>query len=111
LEKSLILYHESNILLLILLALVSPGFNQILDKYINRLDPIIKRHEGFAPVAEDYFNRATSKMEIQNYQGAIEDFSKAIEIDPEYSEAYNNRGIAKRILNDYTGAMEDFTGR
>jgi hypothetical protein len=29
---------------------------------------------------EEYFNRAVSKMNIQDYQGAVRDFSKAVEI-------------------------------
>ena len=34
---------------------------------------------------------------------AIHDFTKAIEINSDYSQAYNNRGVAKNIL---TGSKE-----
>ena len=45
---------------------------------------------------------------LKNYIGAIEDYNKAIEINP-YSYAYGNRGDAKDILEDYKGAMADYT--
>ena len=35
-------------------------------------------------------------------------FSKAIELDPDYADAYYNRGIAKQYLNDIGGACKDF---
>jgi len=37
---------------------------------------------------------------------ALEDFSRAIELDEELAEAYNNRGIARR-LEGVEGAAED----
>ncbi len=40
--------------------------------------------------------------------GAINDFTKATEIDAEYVDAYFNRGKAKNNLQDYTGAIADF---
>ena len=41
---------------------------------------------------EDYFNIGFSKYELGDYSGAILDYSKAIELDPEFKEAYSNRG-------------------
>jgi len=32
--------------------------------------------------------------ELGNYRQAIEDYSRAIEINPDYIEAYNNRGTS-----------------
>ena len=37
------------------------------------------------------------------------DYTKAIEIDPNYVDAYNNRGVAKMGLEDYKRAISDFT--
>ena len=39
---------------------------------------------------------------------AVEDFTKAIEIDPRDADAYNNRGIAYSSMNNYIPAIEDF---
>ena len=35
------------------------------------------------------------KSNLEDYSGAIADFTKAIELKPDYAYAYNNRGIAK----------------
>jgi tetratricopeptide (TPR) repeat protein len=42
-----------------------------------------------------------------NYQGAIADYSKAIELDSINSEAYFQRGVSKSRLEDYYGAIDD----
>ncbi|MER3478414.1 MAG: hypothetical protein C4287_20540, partial [Leptolyngbya sp. ERB_1_2] len=42
-------------------------------------------------------------------QGAINDYSSAIELDANHSIAYNNRGLIKFEFGDHRGAIEDFT--
>lgn len=59
--------------------------------------------------AKDLFIRGTEKVSAKNYTGAIEDFTRAIEIDPFFKQAYENRGVAKFRLYDQTGAIADFT--
>ena len=54
-----------------------------------------------------YNNRGTAKVYLKNYYGAISDFSKAIELNPNYADAYNNRCISKYYTNDFNGACED----
>ena len=56
-----------------------------------------------------YFYRAYAKNNIKDYQGAIIDYSRAIEIEPEYAIAYSNRGVAKYYLEDFRGAIIDYT--
>ena len=46
--------------------------------------------------AEDFFNRGKVKMTTNDPDGAIDEFSKAIELNPKYAEAYKNRAIAKQ---------------
>jgi tetratricopeptide (TPR) repeat protein len=41
--------------------------------------------------------------------GAMEDFSKAIAIDPTYANAYINRGVARVAKGDFSEAIQDFT--
>ena len=59
--------------------------------------------------AEEYFNKGKKKYDFSAYNGAIGDFTKAIEISSSYWEAYFYRGIAKGIINDDVGAIEDLT--
>jgi tetratricopeptide (TPR) repeat protein len=54
--------------------------------------------------ADACINRGVAKANISDYRGAIQDYSKAIELDPAYAGAYVNRGIAKGVLGDYTYA-------
>ena len=60
------------------------------------------------PLATQHFNQGVEKYEAGNYQGAIADYTKAIEINPQNATAYNNRGSAKDDLGDYQGAIDDY---
>jgi tetratricopeptide (TPR) repeat protein len=45
---------------------------------------------------------------LNDAEGAIADYSKAIELKPDYSQAYNSRGISKAAQGDMDGAMSDY---
>ena len=64
---------------------------------------------SFGQTAEEYFNSGYDKAEAYDDYGAISDYTKAIELDPNYAMAYNNRGLSKAILEDYNRAISDFT--
>src|SRR4030042_1179320 len=59
--------------------------------------------------AEEFYNRGNAKVGLQRYRWAIEDYTKALELDPEYAMAYYNRGAAKYGIQDYKGAITDYT--
>lgn len=48
-----------------------------------------------------------NKYDAGNYEGAIEDFNQAIELDPRNALAYNRRGDAYYRLGDYEQAQAD----
>ncbi len=56
-----------------------------------------------------YFYRGYAKDELGDYQGAISDLNKSIEIDDNNVYAFNIRGGSKLSLDDYQGALSDFT--
>lgn len=58
--------------------------------------------------AEEYFYSGYDKSLLGDYRGAIEDFNKAIQLDPDYTLAYSIRGFTKAFLGDDRGAIEDF---
>jgi len=58
--------------------------------------------------AEEYYDSGVEKLDSGDFQGAIKDFNKAIEINPKYANAYYDRGLAKAKLGDYRGALKDY---
>lgn len=58
--------------------------------------------------AQDYYTEGEGKFINQDYEGAIKDYSQAIELNPDHVEAYYNRGLAKHFLEDYEGAIADY---
>ena len=57
---------------------------------------------------EYFFNRAQDKFEVANYEEAILDYGKALELSPtEVCLVYSMRGNAKRNLGDFDGAILD----
>ena len=57
---------------------------------------------------EYFFNRAQDKFELANYEEAILDYNKALELSPaEICLVYSMRGNAKRNLGDFEGAISD----
>ena len=63
--------------------------------------------------ADAYNTLGNEKFRLNDYNGAIKDYTKAIEIaieiDPKYKYPYYNRGVAKYELKDYNGAIEDYS--
>ncbi len=55
------------------------------------------------------FGLGNLKLRNGDYDGAIADFTRAIELDPGNSGHYLMRGNAKKRKRDYTGALADYT--
>jgi tetratricopeptide (TPR) repeat protein len=51
--------------------------------------------------------RGYARLRMRNYQGAIDDCSRAIRLNPNYANAYFNRSAAKRAMGDLAGAKDD----
>jgi tetratricopeptide (TPR) repeat protein len=58
-------------------------------------------------LALEYVNKGMAKFELKDYKGAIEDFSKAIELDSKDAIVYHKRAESKLHLKDFKGAFED----
>lgn len=63
---------------------------------------------AYAQTAEDYFNSGLAKFNLQDYRGAVEDYNRAIELNPNEHRAYLLRGNTKAELQDYSGAIQDY---
>ncbi|MBM3163200.1 MAG: tetratricopeptide repeat protein [Chlorobi bacterium] len=54
------------------------------------------------------FTAGSSKYESGDYRGAIEEFTKVVELDPKAARAFDKRGNAKMKTGDRSGAIADF---
>jgi tetratricopeptide (TPR) repeat protein len=59
--------------------------------------------------SEACYNRGLNKRYLNDFEGAISDYTLAIKIRPDYYKAFFNRGYAKLLLDDYQGAIDDYT--
>lgn len=65
--------------------------------------------EKYPDAAFVYNNIGVAKYNLQDYHGAIAEYSMAIELGKNYLTAYYNRGKAKEKLKDYEGAIKDYS--
>ena len=49
---------------------------------------VLSTQAAVAQSADDFYNRGLAKQRSEDYQGAIADYTKAIEIDPQYARSY-----------------------
>ena len=60
------------------------------------------------PNASSYYNKGADYSNGGKYQLAVDEYTKAIQLDPDYLFAYNNRGNAYIELGEYQTAIEDY---
>lgn len=55
---------------------------------------------------EAYYYRGCTRINAQNYEGAIADLEKAVELKPDYADAYFNLGRTYYIMHEDDKACE-----
>lgn len=73
------------------------------------LSQIIRTHKDNSYVSHAYNNRGYEYDDRGDYEKAIADYTKAIQLKPDYAEAYNNRGISYSNRKQYDKAMDDYS--
>jgi protein O-mannosyl-transferase len=92
-------------LIIVIMGVFSYSRNKVWKSEILLLSDVIKN----APYnARCYYNRGRLIYKLADKQGAIKDFSSAIELKPNFAEAYYNRGIARKDIGDFDGAEQDY---
>ena len=71
------------------------------------MKPGLKAHR-LCQKSLQYYSRGNCKKLLNDYKGAIDDFTKAIKYNPNFAEAYFRRAAIKAILNDDEGASLDY---
>lgn len=61
------------------------------------------------PTGESYYQRGNAQFDLGSYQAAVEDYTAALEKDPNYLAAYFNRGLAYLELNQLQLAVDDYS--
>jgi RNA polymerase primary sigma factor len=104
-----------------------PARNSILKDYICRTDAykLLKKEyeeqsetnpsdieglENYFVNPQDavaFFNQGLERYKVEDFQGAVKDFTQAIQLNPNDANAYNMRSSAYTALKDYHRAMED----
>ena len=57
--------------------------------------------------AQDFYNRGTLRVQAKEYRRAIDDFTKAIQLEPKYIDAYLKRCEMHYKLGDNQGVLDD----
>ena len=55
-----------------------------------------------------YHTLGVAKAKLDDYTAAIDSFSKAISLKPDFARAYHNRAVAKKMLGQKAAARADF---
>lgn len=56
-----------------------------------------------------FIKRGMARQSAGDHNGAIEDFTKAIELNPNLAQAYASRGVSKEAKGDGAGAKSDYS--
>ncbi len=102
---------------LILLDFFKPR-NKSYEDLLSQLKRLEKQYEQFTQSSNTIKNKerfidlflmlAGTKIRDKDYQGAIDYYDTAIELNPNDYKTYANRGLAKGELGRHTEAIEDF---
>lgn len=80
--------------------------NFYLGRYEQMLEDTTKSIEIY-PNDRAYGLRGSAKLALGNNLGAIEDVSKALELNPKYMKCYEVRARAEANIGDYISALKD----
>ncbi len=85
-------------------------FKEINSVYQILSDPFKRsQYDQTVGEAQELYKRGVARSQIGDYQGAILDYTKALEINPNWAEVLYHRGFASYKLQDYRNADLDYT--
>jgi putative GTP pyrophosphokinase len=93
---------------LLLQALYAHNKNQF-DEAIAIYSRILELNPGNTVSALIFKHRGMANFAQSQYHDAIDDFSRALELDGESYKAAYYRGVVKAVLKQYSGAIDDFS--
>jgi len=89
---------------------LNKGLNSELIEVVNYLLGKVQGQPNFPSKWQSrlFGNRGQTYRKMKEYQNAIEDFNKSLELDPEYPWAFAQRGLIYFEMKEYQKALEDF---
>ena len=63
----------------------------------------------YSQTSQTYIDSGHRKQSQGDYRGAINDYTKAIELKPNFATAYNNRGLAKILMGQKDSGCLDLS--
>jgi Flp pilus assembly protein TadD len=103
--------HRATVLVMVVLAagLLTGATHRYLGRW-STSEELLNYMIGLAPRSPVlYNNRATVLTNKGDYDGAVRDCTKAVELKPDYAEAYCNRGNTLDRAGSYEQAIQDCT--
>jgi serine/threonine protein kinase/regulator of sirC expression with transglutaminase-like and TPR domain len=74
---------------------------------INTAPPVVQEEKLKLLDSRTYNRRGLAHASMRNYEQAIYDYTKAIQLDRHFAEAYNNRSAAHLLMENYAQAVLD----
>ena len=91
-----------------LLDYLSKYFDINTETIYNDIQGFIRNQHNHS-TAEIEFYRGNANYALGEHEKAIINYTRAIDLNPQYAEAYNNRGVANAALGKYEEAIKDYT--
>lgn len=70
--------------------------------------PVAAISQTSAPKADDYVAAAAQKYRKRDYRGALAEYERIIQLQPNNAIAYNYRGVLKEKIQDIQGGLTDY---
>jgi protein O-mannosyl-transferase len=93
------------VIFILCFSFITYNRNKVWSNSISLFDDVLKK---YPKTFMAYNNRGSAKHKLGDFQGALEDYNRAIEINPLDQRFYYNRGGTKAKLGDLQGAIMDF---
>lgn len=78
------------------------------SRYSTGLDLLNKAINELPASSEAYYLRGVVKYELDDYHGAIKDFTKAIDLNPKNQDAILYRGVSRSQIYQFKEGFEDY---
>ena len=87
--------------------LTKTGILQMIKKDYKEAIKTFDQLIDIEPYSRNYGFRGEAKLKCNDLEGAMEDFNKSIDIEPEHSPNYYLRGMTKAQSDDFKGGLTD----